>query len=368
MPGQRSPQELTTTASCITMRKEMKPAPQPFPQRSAQVPAVLILSAIPTDGTGDYVGRRIYRTAVGVPNTGPYYLVGNIPDQVTTNFSDTVSDATLVTGTQLNTNVLSGQYSYYVTFYNSANNQESRPSELVGPLNVTNGRIRLDNIPGPSGQFPPVSSTIRIYRNTAGQTSSFYRIAELAPADVSGGKVFIDDNLDSSITGNPQVDLDGPKINTNTLLTQVVKRTGDNYEQLFSLGELSFSGRKGGRSLEPKSLTIDGDNNVQDLVDFMTNEFGIQQPDSVNGIPSDSVTGNNPGAYILSNGRIQFVGNNGVDNAIDIGLSGFRLTPTGSPDTQTVDLGFNSVQSAKGQSPYRILSRTIRWVCRSMCG
>ena len=308
------------------------------------------LSAIPTDATGDYVGRRIYRTAVGVPNTGPYYLVGVAPNQVATNFTDTVDDATLVTGAQLNTNTISGQYSYYVTYYNSANNQESRPSELVGPLNVTNGKIRLDNIPGPTGQFPAISSTIRLYRNTAGQTSSFYRIAELAPADVSGGKVFIDESPDASITGNPQIDLDGPKINTNTLLTQVVKRTGDNYTQLFTNGELTFSGRKGGRSLEGKSLTIDGTTTVQDLVDFMSNAFGIQEPDSVNGIQPDVVSGANPGSYILSNGRIQFVGNNGVDNAIDIGLSDFRFTPTGSSDTLTVDMGFNSVQSAKGQS------------------
>jgi flagellar hook protein FlgE len=308
------------------------------------------LSAIPTDGSGDYVGRRIYRTAVGVPNTGPYYLVGVAPNQVATTFTDTVDDATLVTGTQLNSNMLSGQYSYYVTYYNSANNQESRPSELVGPLNVTNGRIRLDNIPGPTGQFPAVSSSIRIYRNTAGQTSTFYRIAELSDADVSGGKVFIDDNVDASITSNPQIDLDGPKINTNTLLTQVVKRTGDNYTQLFTQGELSFSGRKGGRSLDAKTLTIDSTTTVQDLVDFMTNAFGIQQPDSANGIPGDSVSGANPGSYILSNGRIQFVGNNGVDNAIDIGLSDFRFTPTGSSDTQTIDMGFNSIQTAKGQS------------------
>jgi len=308
------------------------------------------LSAIPTDGSGDYVGRRIYRTAVGAPNTGPYYLVGTLADQTTTNLNDSVSDATLVTGTALNTSTLSGLYSYYVTYFNSSNNQESRPSNLVGPLNVTNGKIRLDNIPAPTGQFPAISSTVRLYRNTAGQSTSFYRIAQLSAADVSGGKVYIDDNLDASITSNPQIDLDGPKINTNTLLTQVLKRTGDNYSQLFTNGELSFAGRKGGRTLEAKGLTIDATTTVQDLVDFMSNAFGIQQPDSVNGIQPDSVSGANPGSYILSNGRIQLVGNNGVDNAIDVGISDFRFTPTGSAETQTVNMGFSSVQSAKGQS------------------
>ena len=56
------------------------------------------------------------------------------------------------------------------------------------------------------------------------------------------------------------------------------------------------------------------------------------------------------GASSLPDGRIQLVGNNGVDNAISISLSALKLTPADNSGVTSPNLGFGSVQSAQGQS------------------
>ncbi|MDX1962530.1 MAG: flagellar hook-basal body complex protein [Pirellulales bacterium] len=308
------------------------------------------LTSIPTDGTGDYTGRRIYRTPVGGTTTSPAYLVADLANQTTTSFNDTTTDAALVTGSLQNTNLLTGQYQYYVTFSNtSLGTLESRPSAIVGPINVTGDRIRLDNLPAPTGEFAGPGARINIYRNTSSQTTTYYRLATIDPTTTTTGEVFVDNALDSAIIANPVLDFDGPKINSGTLLSNVVSRDGSNYENLFGPGTLSFEGIKGGRTLDAKTLTITAATTVQDLVNFMQDSFGIQLPDSSNGIPVD-ITGAQPGGSVLTSGRIQFIGNNGVDNALDIGLSGFKFTPTGSNEVETPDMGFTSTQTAKGQS------------------
>ena len=55
---------------------------------------------------------------------------------------------------------------------------------------------------------------------------------------------------------------------------------------------------------------------------------------------------------ITSSGEIQIVGNDGTPNAISIGLSALQLTSEqhpSTPTTVTVNLPFNSIQSAAGQ-------------------
>lgn len=304
------------------------------------------LTGIPTDGTGDYFGRNVYRTAVNPTAASPYFLVGTLGDQTTTALANSTTDAALVTGTALNTDTLTGQYTYYITYF-KAGVPESRPSDLVGPINVTGNRVRLDNLPAPTGEYATPPNTIRIYRNTAGQTANYYRVAEISP--LAAGQVYIDYAQDAAITANPTLDLDGAKIDTNTLLINVVRRDGENYEALFGVGKLSFAGKKGGRTLDGKTLEITAATTVQELVDFMNDAFGIQIPDSSNGVPND-ISGASPGGTILANGRIQFVGNNGVDNALDIGLSAFVFTPASGADATTPDLAFDSTQTAKGQS------------------
>ena len=66
-----------------------------------------------------------------------------------------------------------GNYSYYVTYYNSVTGLESRPTQLISPTSLSlDGRdIELSNLPSPTGtEF----NSIRIYRNTAANPSNYY--------------------------------------------------------------------------------------------------------------------------------------------------------------------------------------------------
>jgi flagellar hook protein FlgE len=121
------------------------------------------------------------------------------------------------------------------------------------------------------------------------------------------------------------------------------------YESIFEEGTLEFSGRKAGRLLAPKELEITSTTTVFDLVSFMEDAMGIQEPpgpDAANPIPPDS-SGANAGGSVTTDGRIRLVGNNGEHNAIDIGLSGMQLTAGGTQ--ANVNMPFHSVQSAVGE-------------------
>jgi flagellar hook protein FlgE len=308
----------------------------------------ITLDDLPVDPTGTYTARRIYRTTDG---GSTYYYVGTVPNNNPgQSFTDsTVSDTTLLTQPALNTDSLTGNYSYFITFANAIGGPgtgiESRPSPVIGPLNVVNGRIQLDNIPvDTSGQW----TVRRIYRNLATDSSTFHFVAEI-PNNLPG-QTYTDNMQDSVLATRPQIDPDGPRINTNTLLTNVLQRSDNTFTQLFQEGTLSFSGRKGGRLLGTKELTITASTTVLDLMNFLQDALGIARipgPDPNNPIPGDS-SGANPGATLTSNGQIRLVGNNGVDNRIEIGLSALQLTAGGS--TAPVSLHFSSQQNARGQS------------------
>lgn len=304
----------------------------------------ITLDNIPTDAGGDYKTRRIYRTVNG---GSTYQFLAEIPNNTTTSFVDGIADGAL--GAALDTASLSGNYSYYVTFSNAIGGPgtgiESRPTPIVGPMNVVNGRIQLDNLPvDASGQW----SVRRIYRNLATDDSQFHFLAEI-PNNLPG-TTFTDKVADAVIAANAEIDLEGPRITPNTLLTNVLRRSDTTYTQLFPPGTLNFTARKGGRQLAPRTLTIDAATTTLDLINFMQDAMGIQRvpgPDPSNPLPGDS-SGANPGGSITANGEIRLVGNNGVDNAIEIGLSGLQLTTAAG--TEQVDLTFGTIQQAKGQS------------------
>ncbi|MFO1066574.1 MAG: flagellar hook-basal body complex protein [Pirellulales bacterium] len=301
---------------------------------------------------GGYTQVAVYRTTAGgnqffklatATAGGSYVDTGSVP----------------LSSQQLDTSTLNGNYSYMITYY-KAGEPESRPSALAGPQNIVNGRIHLTNfptIPTPpaSGGFPAYDS-MRIYRNTAADQNTFY-LVDTIPAGVD----YTDSKTDAAISnlnlsGNKKVNLDGPGVTSNTLLVNVVKRDGLNYENAFTTGSLSFTARKGGRNLEAKGFTVTNTSTVQDLINFMQQAMGIQSAngDSVNPIPSskNNITGETgdllPGAYI-KDGQLRFVSNNGEDNSISIDLTSFRLTDASGTVT-TPNLAFGSVQSAKGQS------------------
>ena len=309
------------------------------------------LANLPTAPSGEYTQMRIYRTNA---NGAEFFRQATIPTGGTY-----VDNGSAVPGPALDADVLNGNYTYMIT-YQRAGDPETKPSILLGPQNIVNGRIHITNlptppVPPPTGGFPAYD-TIRIYRNTATDQNSFYLVDSIA-----SGQDYTDSKLDAEIsnltvTGNKLIDLDGPTIDSNTLLVNVTRREGLDYVNPFKEGQLSFEGRKGGRNLEAKPFTITANSTVQDLVSFMEQAMGIQttSTDAVNPLPvsKNSILGETgtltPGAYIR-NGQIRFVSNNGKDNAVDIDLTSFRITD----DLGVVDvpnLAFGSVQEAKGQS------------------
>src|SRR4051812_16211671 len=123
---------------------------------------------------GNYTGINVYRTA---PGGSSFSFLGTATPGGT--FTD---DGTVATTTALDTTSLSGNYSYSITYY-KAGQPESRPSLLIGPQNVVNGRVELSNfptppVPGPTDTFPAYD-TIRIYRNLASDSGSFYLVGQL---------------------------------------------------------------------------------------------------------------------------------------------------------------------------------------------
>lgn len=311
----------------------------------------ITLNNLPSAG-GEYSNVNIYRTA---PGGTDFYLL----DTAAAGGSYVDDNSAPLSATPLDDSSIDGNYSYLIT-YARTGEEESRPSLLLGPQNVVNNRVHLSNlptppVPGPGDSFPAYDK-VRIYRNLASDSNSFYLVGEVSPGDD-----FTDSSSDAAISdltnpANKAIDLDGPKLSSNTLLVNVLRRDGLDFENLFEEGTLSFAGRKGGRALTPKEFTITDSTTVQELLDFMQDSMGIQTalddpqhpiPGSVNNIAGET-TPLSPGATI-NDGQIRFVSNNGVDNALSIGLSAFQLTNSAG-DVLTPNLGFGQIQEAKGQS------------------
>ena len=128
--------------------------------------------------TGDYTQVRIYRTANGGSD-----------------FSDT--NAVPLSSTPLDSTSLTGNYTYLIT-YGGTGVPDSRPTPYLGPVNVVNGRIQLNNlptppVPGPGDSFPAYDQ-IRIYRNLTTALDSFYLVGSANPGDS-----FTDSRTDAEI-------------------------------------------------------------------------------------------------------------------------------------------------------------------------
>ena len=210
-----------------------------------QVPAgngaadnVIGLQNVPTNENYDLL--HVYRTAA---NGNDYYLLDtvDISGGPPANYSDNGSTALDLTK-PLDQTVLTGNYSYLVTFV-KAGQEETRPSTLIGPVNLANGRIHLRDLPIPVTPGPddvyPLYDRVRIYRNLATDQSTFYLVDEIEP-----GQTYTDKVPDAELVLNQQIDLDGPKVDPNTRLINVIKRDEYSFERLFELGTLDFAGAK----------------------------------------------------------------------------------------------------------------------------
>jgi len=311
------------------------------------------LGNLPADPSGgNFPTVNVYRTG---PNGSDFFLLGSANAGAT--FTD--NGSTPLSGTSLNGNLLTGNYTYMVTFHR-AGEKESRPSALIGPQNVVNGRVTLSNIPvpptpPPGGGFPAYDE-VRIYRNLAGDQNNFYLVDTVAPGSTFTDRKSDAEIADLTVPGNQLIDLDGPSITNSTLLTDVLKRDGLTYQNAFNVGTLSYSGRKGGRALGTKELQITDSSTVQDFLDFIQASSGVQslQLDSQNPIlaSENRIPGETgdliPGGYI-TDGGLRFVSNTGELNALEIDLAAFRITdPLGN--ITSPNLGFGVIQEAVGQS------------------
>lgn len=293
----------------------------------------------------------VYRTA---PGGSDFYLVGS--GAAGTTFQDTSAASS---STALNTNVLAGNYSYLVTYYKNGE-PESKPSPLVGPVSLANGRAFLTGFPTPPVPAPgsglPAYDSIRIYRNVANDPNSFYLVDTIAPTGTYTDNRTDADISNLSLPGRQKVNLDGPSVDAATRLVDVTTRDGLNYSNPFKEGELSFRGRKGGRYLDEKTLQITSGTTVQELMDFFERSLGIinESGDPFNPIAStqNTIVGESgtlsPSAYI-NNGSIRVVSNAGTQNNVTIDLSAIRIKDSNG-QISTPSIPFSSVQDGKGQS------------------
>lgn len=310
------------------------------------------LSGIPTGSGAFNQGRRVYRTE---PGGSTFYLVQDIADNTTTSFTDSVDDLTLVNNAQLNTEIIEpGSYSYYVTFYNSNDLIETRPTAQIGSqaLSTPGGRIRLnlDDLEAPAG-----FDQLRIYRSVNGSSGQFRRVDTDAAPISSAATSYVDSTTDATLVSENRalVDLDGPAATLATRLVDLVTRNGDTYvENFFQAGALTFTGEKNGVALPSKTLQITGDPNnpqstdttVSELLNFVEEALGIDS--AITG--TEDTDQPQSGVTISSDGQIIITSNLGEENAINIPLTAFQLQPTGSVSTSTLGISFTETQPADG--------------------
>jgi len=297
----------------------------------------IALSSIPSSGSLDF---RIYRRDVTAGDT-TFARVTELTSG-TTAYTDTGSS----TGEILDESTLAqGNYSYHVTFVNTSNGLESRPTAVAGPVavNTAGQRVRIQNIPQPVPSGPDAFDSIRVYRSLSTDANDIHLLAEF-----SGGQAtYVDSASDSSIASTAVINFDSPTISDGTKLVNITVRDGATYETPFEIGTLEFTGRKGGRTLRTQSLDITANTDIATLRAFMEESFGIHTDITVPGTPGSSLT-------IGTTSQLQFTGNRGGDNAIEIGLSSLQMITTdavtGAVSTDALNLGFSATQAAIGES------------------
>lgn len=317
----------------------------------------IINEVSPWDG-----GVNIYRNDVSSADPTEFRQVGalsaaDVAASVTT-FQDTTDSATWATRTQLDTDALeNGDYTYYITYYNSANGDETIPSSEFGSVivNSETSGIRIDL----SDLSPPDDADfnqIRIYRNPSGSASTFQLVDSVAAPGTGGHVSSYLDNTPTSGLSAITLDFDGrgsARAGAGTLLTDLTSRDGQTYSQLFEVGTLSFTGEIAGSDLETKSLEITAESTVQDLIDFMDQSLGLQSSSNVVDDPFPGPTGTpvlaiDGGQISISDGAISIISNYGEQNAVSIPLTAFQLTPSGSSVASSIPVTFSQTQQANG--------------------
>ncbi|MCH7727137.1 MAG: flagellar hook-basal body complex protein, partial [Planctomycetes bacterium] len=179
----------TESVSSVVLNETVNPGNNAI--NLANLPA----SPITQVPTPDYPLVNIYRRDASVPGSQFQFLT-----QVAEGTAAVTDDGNTALGTIIDETTINGNFSYLVTFF-KAGEEESRPSEMLGPNNVTNGRIQLRDlpippVPGPGDTFPAYDK-VRIYRNIATDPSSYFLVDKIDP-----GQNYKDGKTDVEISAN----------------------------------------------------------------------------------------------------------------------------------------------------------------------
>ena len=308
-------------------------------------------SAIPT-GTGNFTaGRRLYRQEEGGT---AFYQVAEVLDNTTTTLTDAVDEAALTTGNLLDEELIPpGGYSYYVSFYDSNAQIETRPTARIGTRSLASpgGRVEIDlsDLETPSHSVYSFDE-IRIYRNLSDSDTEFLRVH--SGSIPVGTNSFVDQASDATLQSiNEAVDLNGPEAIEDTALVDLVVRVGETYvDNFFQEGTLTFQAEKDGVELDAKSLDISATTDVLELMTFMREALGIDtqssDPDNAFGDPPD-ITPPAPSVSLVG-GQIVITSNLGQENAIEVPLTAFSMQPADGSAATTVPISFGETQQANG--------------------
>ena len=306
----------------------------------------VVLNGIPAAPSG-YTQMNIYRADTSSSGANSSFRrVASVA--AATTYTDTANNTAIAGNPVLDeTGLGNGSYSYYVTYWNEATDEESRPTARLGPITTdlsNSPRILLSDLPTPPDLPNEGGYTgIRIYRSLSTDATEFHKVAQLTLPELDAFGTdpvnYIDHAPDATIETAAEINLDGPDISNVVPLVDIISREGANYVNLFQEGELSFTGSKGGRQLGERTLTITATTTVGELLTFMEESMGVVQDAPESTFPSAAYGGDIVGS------KLRFTSNMGTQNALGINLSAFQFTPAGG-ETETVPITFSTVNTA----------------------
>ena len=281
----------------------------------------IFLNNLPiTPPAGNFTQKHLYRIN---PATSTYELVATLGAGAVSHTDNQAVGTTPLVNSNLNSG---GNYNYFVTFYDSANDIESRPAPQTSSIPITSAdrRVLLDNLPQPTD---PNFDTIRIYRNSVANPNTHFLVDQIA----STATTYIDNTPDSGL--GAQLNPNGPPISEASALVDLTMFDGTSYVNLFQPNTtLRFTGAKGtgdGLELAEQELAITASSTILDLLNFMESSLGIA---TTSGDPDNPLSGN-PGGSVTADGRLRFESNAGEHNAVHIPDNAFQLVlPDGTLD------------------------------------
>ncbi len=231
--------------------------------------------------TAGYQYVNIYRAPVAAGGTvGAYGYIDSVNTNDITDASYTYTDTAATGGSNLDDDMLTGTYGYYISFYNSVDGKTSDPVAITdgsGSKSIAAANQRIEIALPPAETASGDWDSWAIYRNTVADKNTFHEVNTIKFN--TGAASYIDSSSDDSIKGNSTLNMigTGSEISDMTLLTDVIKYDASNfdYKHVFTLGALNFTDKKGTEELN-RSFTITASSTVGDLLTFLNQSLGIQ--------------------------------------------------------------------------------------------